>query len=238
MRILVVDVDQRQGCNVVASLALDGHEVVQARSGREARKRMSLQGFDVAVVGAQLPDTSGLELLAQLRSSGATVPVLMTAEGMGPLGRAQGLDQGADDWLDKPFDDRELRARTRALARRRLGWSSKDLVVGPVSFDPCGRVVFLDGRQAFLSAREMLVLEVLMRRPGRIVSKAQLLDALSQSGHEVSGNAIEVYIHRLRKKLDSPSVSITTLRGMGYSLLHVHVADLKSAHSRQTQVGR
>ena len=130
----------------------------------------------------------------------------------------RGLDLGADDYMVKPFDLPELEARIRALARRGLCGGAPSLQVGPLTMDPASRVAMVDGKRLDLSAREVAVLEVLLRRTGRLVNKEQLVDHLCEWGEEVSANAIEVYVHRLRKKIEGISVRIATVRGLGYCL--------------------
>ncbi len=132
--------------------------------------------------------------------------------------RVRGLDAGADDYLAKPFDLAELEARVRALARRGMAGGPTLLQHGALKYDQVGRVATLNGQPLELSAREVSLLEVFLQRAGRLVSKDQLVSHLCEWGEEVSPNAIEVYVHRLRKKLEPGGVRIVTVRGLGYSL--------------------
>ena len=132
--------------------------------------------------------------------------------------RVQGLDFGADDYMAKPFSLQELEARVRALTRRGMGGTSSSIKHGPLVYDQAGRVATIDGKMVELSARELGLLEVLLQRAGRLVSKDQLVERLCEWGEEVSNNAIEVYIHRLRKKIERGPIRIATVRGLGYCL--------------------
>jgi two-component system, OmpR family, response regulator len=169
-----------------------------------------------------LPKLNGYEVLKRVRARtdkpNGKIPVLiLTAQG-GIEDRVRGLDLGADDYLAKPFDLAELEARVRALLRRGLAGAPTTLNNGRLALDLNGRVAHIDGARVDLSARELGLLEVLMQRVGRLVSKDQLVDHLCQWGEEVSPNAIEVYVHRLRKKLEPSEVNIATVRGLGYCL--------------------
>ena len=132
--------------------------------------------------------------------------------------RVAGLDAGADDYLAKPFELAELEARVRALTRRGMAGGSTMINLGPLSYDQIGRTARVNGAPVELSARELNLLEIFLQRAGRLVSKDQLVNHLCEWGEEVSGNAIEVYVHRLRKKLEPGGVRIVTVRGLGYSL--------------------
>ena len=132
--------------------------------------------------------------------------------------RVKGLDLGADDYMAKPFSLQELEARVRALTRRGLGTASSRIKHGPLTFDASGRVAYMNDQMIELSARELSLLEILLQRAGRLVSKDQLVERLCEWGEEVSSNAIEVYIHRLRKKIEQGPVRIATVRGLGYCL--------------------
>jgi len=144
------------------------------------------------------------------------VLVLTAADGVDE--RVKGLDFGADDYMAKPFSLQELEARVRALTRRGMGGTSHTIRHGPLVYDQAGRVATLNDRMVELSARELGLLEVLLQRVGRLVSKEQLVEHLCEWGEEVSNNAIEVYIHRLRKKIEKGPVRIATVRGLGYCL--------------------
>jgi two-component system, OmpR family, response regulator len=130
----------------------------------------------------------------------------------------KGLDFGADDYMAKPFSLQELEARVRALTRRGMGGAVSTIKHGPLEYDQAGRVATIDGKMIELSARELGLLEVLLQRSGRLVSKDQLVERLCEWGEEVSNNAIEVYIHRLRKKIEKDPIRIATVRGLGYCL--------------------
>ena len=132
--------------------------------------------------------------------------------------RVKGLDHGADDYMAKPFALSELEARVRALTRRGTGGGPTVVKHGPLQFDQVGRVAYIDEKMLELSARELGLLEVLLKRVGRLVSKDQLVDHLCEWGEEVSNNAIEVYVHRLRKKIEVGGIRIATIRGLGYCL--------------------
>jgi two-component system, OmpR family, response regulator len=160
----------------------------------------------------------GFEVLRKMRGRGSSVPVLILTAADSVEQRVKGLDLGADDYMAKPFSLQELEARVRALTRRGLGTASNLLKHGPLTFDATGRVAYLNDQMVELSARELSLLEVLLQRAGRLVSKDQLVERLCEWGDEVSNNAIEVYIHRLRKKIEQGPVRIATVRGLGYCL--------------------
>jgi two-component system OmpR family response regulator len=153
-----------------------------------------------------------------LRLRESRLPVLILTALDGVHDRVRGLDSGADDYLAKPFDVAELEARVRALTRRGMAGSPTLLRHGPLAYDQVGRVARLNGDSLELSAREISLLEIFLQRAGRLVSKDQLVSHLCEWGEEVSPNAIEVYVHRLRKKLEPGGVRIVTVRGVGYSL--------------------
>jgi two-component system OmpR family response regulator len=161
---------------------------------------------------------SGLEVLRRARARNNHTPILILTAADSVEQRVQGLDLGADDYMAKPFSLSELQARVRALTRRQGGFDQSLLQLGALSFDQVSRSAHVGGQLLELSAREVSVLEVLLSRAGRLVSKDQILDHLCEWGDEVSHNAIEVYMHRLRKKLAESGVMISTIRGLGYCL--------------------
>jgi two-component system OmpR family response regulator len=161
---------------------------------------------------------SGLEVLRRLRSRSRELPVLILTAEDGVEARVRGLDLGADDYLAKPFALEELKARVRALCRRSATAKHALVEYGDLAYDQIGKVARVRGEALELSARELVLLEILLQRADRMVSKAQLLDHMCEWGEEVSTNAIEVYVHRLRRKLDAAGVEIVTTRGVGYRL--------------------
>jgi two-component system OmpR family response regulator len=184
-------------------------------TGEQADHALSLGVYDLAVLDIGLPGMSGLEVLRRLRSRRATMPVLMLTALDSLEDRVRGLDLGADDYLAKPFDLPELEARVRALLRRSTQ-STPYLEHGALRFDTVGRRVFYDKRPLELSPRELALLELLLMRAGRVVSKEQMVNHLYGWGDEVGDNAIEVNVYRLRKKLEPLGCAIRTVRGMGY----------------------
>ena len=159
-----------------------------------------------------------IEVLKRLRLRKSAMPVLILTALDSVKDLVAGLDAGADDYLAKPFEFEVLEARVRALMRRGMAGGSTLIRHGPLTYDESGRMASLNGEPIELSARELGLLEILLRRAGRLVSKDQLVSHLCEWGEEVSGNAIEVYVHRLRRKLEPDGVRIVTVRGLGYRL--------------------
>jgi two-component system, OmpR family, response regulator len=218
MRILIAEDDQVLADGLLRALRSAGYAVDQVASGTEADAALAAHEFDLVILDLGLPKLHGLEVLRKLRARGKTMPVMILTAADSVEQRVKGLDLGADDYMAKPFSLQELEARARALLRRGLGTASHVLRHGPLSFDATGRVVYLNEQLVELSARELSLLEVLLQRAGRLVSKEQLVERLCEWGDEVSNNAIEVYIHRLRKKIEQGPVRIATVRGLGYCL--------------------
>jgi two-component system OmpR family response regulator len=186
--------------------------------GEQADHTLAVQNYDLLILDLGLPKIDGFEVLRRLRRRGSAVPVLILTARDAVADRVKGLDLGADDYLTKPFELPELEARVRALIRRGQSGGSSLLTHGPLTLDLAGRRATLEGVPVELSAREIGVLEVLMLRSGRVVNKEQLADQIYGQGEEVGANAIEVYVHRLRKKLEPAGVVIRTIRGLGYLL--------------------
>jgi two-component system OmpR family response regulator len=184
-------------------------------TGEEADHALALGIYDLAILDIGLPKLSGLDVLRRLRARKSTMPVLMLTAFDTLQDRVRGLDLGADDYLAKPFDLPELEARVRALLRRGTN-STPYLEHGLLRFDTVGRRVFYDKKPLELSPRELAVLELLLMREGRVVGKEQMVNHLYGWGDEVGDNAIEVYVYRLRKKLEPLGCEIRTVRGMGY----------------------
>jgi two-component system OmpR family response regulator len=218
MRILIAEDDAVLADGLSRSLRAGGYAVDVVTSGDAADTALTTQTFDLLILDVGLPRLSGLDVLKRLRARNTPVPVLILTAADSVEQRVKGLDLGADDYMAKPFALSELEARVRALTRRAVGGTQTVLRHGPLSLDQVGHAAFLNDRMLELSARELSLLEILMQRPGRLVSKEQLVDHLCSWGEEVSTNAIEVYVHRLRKKIEAEAVRIVTVRGLGYYL--------------------
>ena len=218
MRILIAEDDQILADGLLRSLRASGYAVDQVGSGSEADAALASHEFDLVILDLGLPKVHGFEVLRKLRGRGSSVPVLILTAADSVDERVKGLDYGADDYMAKPFSLQELEARVRALTRRGMGGSTNTIRHGPLEYDQAGRVATIDGKMVELSARELGLLEVLLQRAGRMVSKDQLVERLCEWGEEVSNNAIEVYLHRLRKKIEKGPIRIATVRGLGYCL--------------------
>jgi two-component system OmpR family response regulator len=218
MRILIVEDDPVLSDGLIRSLRGSDYAVDSATDGAEADQILSAHCFDLVILDLGLPKLEGYEVLRRLRRRGSKTPVLILTALDTLEDRVKGLDLGADDYLTKPFDLPELEARVRALIRRGQSGGGSVLSHGALTLDTAGRRAQLDGEPLELSAREIGVLEVLMLRSGRVVNKDQLAGELYGWDEEVSANAIEVYVHRLRRKLEPAGVTIRTIRGLGYLL--------------------
>ena len=228
MRILLAEDDAVIADGLIRALRKAAYAVDHVGNGLDADTALLSQTFDLLILDLGLPKLSGIDVLRRLRSRKSATPVLILTAQDGIEDRVRGLDAGADDYLTKPFALPELEARVRALTRRGTGQTTR-LELGALSYDQAEKIVKVHGQLIDLSAREMAVLEVLMLRAGRLVGKEQLVDHLCGWGEEVSTNAIEVYVHRLRKKLEPYGIRITTLRGLGYSLERPESGNPKSA---------
>jgi len=218
MRILVAEDDAILADAVLRSLRRAGYAVDCVNNGLEADSALDGDEFDLLILDLGLPRRSGLEVLKRLRGRDSRLPVLILTALDGVHDRVRGLDAGADDYLAKPFELAELEARVRALTRRGMAGGPTLLRHGALSYDQVGRVARVNGEALELSAREISLLEIFLQRAGRLVSKDQLVSHLCEWGEEVSPNAIEVYVHRLRRKREAGGVRIVTVRGLGYSL--------------------
>lgn len=218
MRILIAEDDPVLADGLARSLRAVGYAVDAVSDGEQADAALTAQGFDLVILDLGLPRLGGLEVLRRLRARNGTAPVLILTAADSVEQRVRGLDLGADDYMAKPFALSELEARVRALTRRALGANQSLLRHGALTLDLAGRVAAIGNSPLDLSARELGLLAILLQRAGRLVSKEQLVDHLCEWGEEVSNNAIEVYVHRLRKKLEAGSIRIVTVRGLGYCL--------------------
>lgn len=218
MRILIAEDDPILADGLTRALRANDYAVDCVGSGTEADSALATHVFDLAILDIGLPGLSGFEVLKKLRSRKSTTPVLVLTAMDSVEDRVRGLDLGADDYLVKPFELAELEARVRALTRRAQGQSSSLLKHGALRFDVVGRTATAHEKSLDLSAREIALLEIFLARAGRVVGKDQIIDLLCQWGEEVSPNAVEVYVHRLRKKLEPAGIKLATVRGLGYCL--------------------
>jgi len=218
MRILIAEDDNTLAEGLQSTLRQSGFAVDVFKNGAQADAVLASQTYDLLILDLGLPKMPGLEVLRRLRARNSRLPVLILTAADSIEERVRGLDLGADDYMAKPFALSELEARVRALVRRGVGGGPTLLKHGPLAFDSVGRMAYLNEQALELSARELGILEVLLQRTGRLVSKEQFVDQLCEWGEEVSNNAIEVYVHRLRRKIESGGVRIITVRGLGYCL--------------------
>ena len=216
MRLLLVEDDPMIGASVQKGLRQDGFSVDWVRDGRAAESAVHANPYDLLLLDLGLPGKGGNEVLRSLRAAGNTVPVLIITARDAVSDRIAGLDAGADDYIVKPFDLDELAARIRAVHRRHAGRADTRIEVGAVTFDTASRRVTLSGKEVALSARELALLDALLARPGAILSRTQLEERIYGWGEEVESNAVEVYVHTLRRKLGADF--IRTVRGVGYTV--------------------
>lgn len=214
MRVLLVEDDSLLGEGLSSGLHRDNHTVDWVKSGEEALTALRDPSYDVVILDIGLPGVDGLEVLRQARNKQCTTPVLILTAQDAPTERVTGLDTGADDYLTKPFEFDELCARLRALTRRSRGFIVQQIKYNNIILDPAAHSVHLDDEPVDLSRREFALLEELLSSAGRVLSKTHLEAKLYGWGDEIESNAIEVYIHHLRKKFGSDLIK--TIRGVGY----------------------
>ncbi|HXZ52335.1 MAG TPA: response regulator [Burkholderiales bacterium] len=214
MRLLLVEDDRMIGESVQKGLRLDGFSVDWAQDGRSAELALETERYDCVLLDLGLPKKDGLELLRDLRARRDPVPVVVITARDAVPERIKGLDTGADDYLVKPFDLDELAARVRAVVRRRDGRAEPVIEHLGLVLRPATHEATFEGQPLMLSQREFAVLEALLTRPGAILSRAQLEERIYGWGEEVESNAVEVFVHGLRRKLGSDF--IRTVRGAGY----------------------
>lgn len=218
MRILLVEDHPQLAESVAQALRAAGWTVDLLQDGIAADLALTSEDYALAILDVGLPRLDGFQVLARLRDRGNTLPVLMLTARGEVSDRVHGLNLGADDYLAKPFELSELEARVKALLRRSVAGGERQQRCGALVYDLDVRRFSLDGQPLALTSREQGVLEALIARPGRVMSKDQLAARLFGLDEEASADAIEIYIHRLRKKLDGSPVRIVTFRGLGYML--------------------
>jgi two-component system, OmpR family, response regulator len=218
VRIMIVEDDAALASGIARILEGEGHAVDVMSKGEDAVSAARQERFDLLILDIGLPGIDGFEVLRRLRAAGDRVPVLVLTARDALDDRVHGLDLGADDYMAKPFAMPELAARVRALVRRSQAQTGPRVVHGPLMLDTLARRAQLNGESRDLAAREWAVLEVLLARVEKIVSKESIIQAVANWGEELTPNAIEVYVSRLRAKLEPSGVRIRTVRGFGYML--------------------
>jgi len=218
MRALIIEDDSQLRAQIAQFLSDDGYAVDLAKDGEQGLYMASEFAVDIAIVDLGLPKTSGLEIIQRVRKLGKNYPILILTARDGWQSKVEGLEAGADDYLVKPFHKEELLARSRALLRRSAGWSQALLESGPLILDTGAKQARVDGTDVELTAYEYRVLEYLLLHAGEVVSKTVLTEHLYSEEDERDSNVIEVFIRRLRSKLDPDGKlnPIVTLRGSGY----------------------
>lgn len=220
MKFLLVEDNQELANAIGSRMRLDGHVVDHAAKLEDARAFVTTGEYDLILLDIMLPDGDGRVFLKQHRASDLDTPVIVLTARSQVSDRIGSLDLGADDYVTKPFDHAELEARCRAVLRRKSGTSKTTIEIGDVNFDPVAGHMRVGEEIVTLRNRELRLLELFLNAPGQVFSKQKLADRLFSYDDDVSENAIEVYIGRLRKHLEKSALKITTLRGLGYRLDH------------------
>jgi two-component system response regulator PhoP len=221
MRVLIVEDDASLNRSLVAEFEAKGFKVLSATDGREGQYLATEYPVDLAVVDLGLPEVSGIDMIKALRAASRDYPILVLTARDRWQDKVEALKIGADDYLTKPFHVEELIARADALLRRAGGWAQSELVCGPITLDTRSQQVTLDGKPLELTSFEYRLLEYLMLHAGEVCSKTQITEALYDQDFERDSNVIEVFIGRLRRKLDPDATykPIETLRGRGYRMV-------------------
>ncbi|WP_432696044.1 response regulator transcription factor [Marinobacterium sp. YM272] len=220
MRLLLIEDNTELASAISEYFSHIGHPLDWCESAEAAERLLAHQGFDMLILDINLPGKSGFQLLKQLRNQGKEIPVLVLTARAEVDDRVSALDLGADDYMVKPFDFRELAARCRALLRRERGNASNLMVCGNLIYDAASASVTLNDERIDLRAREIQMLELLLNNLDHILTKEQIADRLYRFEEAYTPNAIEQVLTRLRKKLTDSSLKIKTIRGLGY-LAHV-----------------
>jgi two-component system, OmpR family, response regulator len=221
MKLLLVEDDRKVATAVRRGLEAEGFTVETSLDGEDGLWRATESSYDLIVLDIMLPGRNGYEVCADLRAAGDWTPILMLTAKDGDLDEAEALDTGADDYLTKPFSFPVLVARVRALLRRAAGHNPIPVAVGDLTLDPGQRRAWRGGNELQLTAREFDVIEFLVRRSGQVLSKDEILAGVWEYDFEGDPNIVEVYVRRLRRKLDEPfgRRSIETVRGAGYRVV-------------------
>jgi len=218
MNILLIEDDKVLSDGLSHTLSNTGYNITVANTGAYAEHILKAQGFDLIILDLGLPDIDGLHLLRKLRRQKQSLPIMILTARDDLNNRIEGISQGADDYMCKPFELRELEARLHALIRRCYGGFNDIIEVGNLQLNTNTKQILAKGELLSLSARESAVLEVLLMQKGKVISKDKIAQHLSLYGEALADNAIEVYIHRIRKHIEAYDVGIRTFRGLGYLL--------------------
>ncbi len=218
MKILIVEDDDTVARSVSTALSQASFVTERCAAGLDAQDALERRAYDAVVLDLALPDIDGTEVLKKMRKEGNTTPVLVLTAKDSVESLVQGFDLGADDYVTKPFDLIEVEARLRALIRRKHVAAGEEIKIGSLRFDTKGKRVYVREMPIELGSRELEVLEILMLNTGRVVSKEQILQRISSLEDELGMNAVEVYVHRLRKKIADSGLNLRTIRGLGYLL--------------------
>lgn len=216
MRILLVEDDELLGDGLRNGLQQQGYTVDWLKDGHVAELALLTEAFDAVVLDLGLPKRSGLEVLKNIRLKGVITPVIILTARENLEDKILGLDAGADDYVAKPFNLKELYARLRALQRRAAGRAEPLITYGQITLDPASHSVFLEGKRINISPREFTLLYKLLENSGRVLSREQLSQSLYGWDTEIDSNAVEVHVHNLRKKLGEDLIQ--TIRGVGYMI--------------------
>lgn len=220
MKFLLVEDNLDLATAVISRMRLDGHVIDHAENLEDASAFVATGEYDLILLDIMLPDGDGRTFLEHHRASDLDTPVIVLTARSQVSDRIGSLDLGADDYVTKPFDHAELEARCRAVLRRKAGNAKTTIEVGGVVFNPVAGHLTIRGEAVAMRNRELRLLELFLNAPGQIFSKHKLVDRLFSYEEDVSENAIEVYVGRLRKHLADSDMKITTLRGLGYRLDH------------------
>ena len=218
MRLLIVEDDSALARGMLKAFRNEGLAVDHVSCGMDALDVVRMEPYSAMILDLGLPDIDGLQVLKQIRQARLSVPILILTARDGTMDRVTGLDQGADDYLSKPFAVEELEARVRALIRRGQGNPDPVITLGDLALDRATGVAYLRGEMLDLTRRERSVLETLMLREGNVVPKTRLTADVFGYDDAVAPNALEVYVARLRRKLENSDIEIRTVRGLGYLL--------------------
>jgi len=226
LRILLVEDNRRLNESLRKTLEEDGYAVDSAYDGLDGEEMGLISGYDILILDIMLPGKDGLEVCRELRNRHVNTPILMLTARDALDDRVTGLDSGADDYLVKPFEVDELRARIRALLRRESTSKSGSLQVADLMLDPASHTVQRAGRSILLTAKEFSLLEYMLRHPNHLITREMVAEHLWNYDHLIASNVVDVYIRRLRAKIDDPSdvKLLETMRGAGYRL---HVPEEK-----------